>query len=333
MSVIYVKEQGCFVRKNGARIEVTKNDQKLLSFPVANLDGLTIIGNVQISTQTMVYLMENGVDISFFTFSGKFIGQALADSSKNIFLRFSQYDLYNNMEKRLDMAKIIIKNKIENQIYLVKKYRYKDDFSPREDMKKMQSLKDKVDTCKTANEILGMEGMCSNYYFSCFAHMVQCQVPFKGRNRRPPKDPVNVILSLAYTFLTKEVSGVLEAESFEVYLGFLHGIRYGRKSLALDMVEEFRQPVADRFVIRCFNRRIINEYDFEMEEDRVLLSEEGFRKFCMEYEKWMSQNNVNGKSFRQIIKRQGTALKKAVQYGNPYLPFNWREYNEVCDKL
>ena len=100
MSVIYVKEQGSFVRKTGERIEVMKNNQKLLSFPVANLDGLSIVGNIQISTQAMVYLMENGVDISIFSFSGKFIGQALADSSKNIFLRFSQYDLYHDMEKR-----------------------------------------------------------------------------------------------------------------------------------------------------------------------------------------------------------------------------------------
>lgn len=333
MSVIYVKEQGSFVRKTGERIEVMKNNQKLLSFPVANLDGLSIIGNIQISTQAMVYLMENGVDISIFSFSGKFIGQALADSSKNIFLRFSQYDLYHDMEKRLEMAKVIIKNKIKNQICLAKEYRYKDGFSPKGEIVKMQRLKEKVNACETPNEILGMEGMCSNYYFSCFAHMVQCRIPFKGRNRRPPRDPVNVILSLTYTFLTREVCGILEAESFEVYLGFLHGIRYGRKSLALDVVEEFRQPVADRFVIQCFNKRIMNEYDFEMEEDRVLLSEDGFRKFCMEYEKWMSKASVDGKSFRQILKRQGAELKRAVQYGNPYFPFQWGERYEICDQL
>lgn len=333
MSVLYVKEQGSFVHKVGERIEVTKNNQKLLSFPVANMEGLSIIGNVQISTQTLVYLMENGVDISIFTYSGRFIGQALADSSKNIFLRFSQYDLYQNLEKRLGMAKIIIKNKIENQMTLIRDYRYKDEFSPKEELEKMKRLKEKVDDCKTPNEILGMEGMCSNYYFSCFSHMVQCTIPFKGRNRRPPKDPVNVILSLAYTFLTREMCGILEAESFEVYLGFLHGIRYGRKSLALDIVEEFRQPIVDRFVINCFNRRVINESDFDMEEDRILLSEDGFRKFCIEYEKWMSRPETNGKNFRQIMKRQGASLKRAVQYGEPYLPFNWREHHEIRGKL
>lgn len=333
MSVIYVKEQGSYIRKSGERIEVIKNNQNLLSFPIANLDGLTIIGNVQISTQSMVYMMKNGVDISIFSFSGEFIGQALADSSKNIFLRFSQYDLYQDMEKRLDLAKIIVKNKIKNQMFLVKNYRYKDNYSPKEELIKMQRLKEKTDVCETSNEILGMEGMCSNYYFSCFAHMVQCRIPFKGRNRRPPKDPVNVILSLAYTFLTREVCGALEAESFEVYLGFLHGIRYGRKSLALDMVEEFRQPVVDRFVIHCFNRRIINEYDFEIEEGRILLNEDGFRKFCTEYEKWMCKASINGKSFRQIIRKQMVELKKAIQYGNAYLPFDWGERYETCNKL
>lgn len=115
-------------------------------------------------------------------------------------------------------------------------------------------------------------------YFSVFSHMLKSNVKFETRNRRPPKDPINVILSLGYTFLTKEVESVLALHSFEMYIGFLHGIRYGRKSLALDLVEEFRQPVVDRLVLRLFNKRILNEYDFETQEGRVLLLEEGFRK-------------------------------------------------------
>ncbi|MDO4340867.1 MAG: CRISPR-associated endonuclease Cas1 [Eubacteriales bacterium] len=332
MSVIYVKEQGAYIKKSGEKIDICKNNQKLLSFPVWNIDGLSIIGNIQISTQALVYLMENGVDVSIFSYSGRFVGQALADSSKNIFLRFAQYDLYQNMDMRLDMARTIVRNKISNQMQVIKKYRYKDGFSPKRELDKMGVLQNSLKDCKTPNEIMGVEGMCSNLYFSCFSHMINCRFEFKERNRRPPKDPVNVILSLGYTFLTREVCSVLEAESFEVYLGFLHGIRYGRKSLALDVVEEFRQPIVDRFVVRSFNKRVINEFDFEMEDQQVLLNEEGFKKFCREFEIWMTKTGSSSeRSFRQIIKMQIGQLKKAIQNKEPYVPYKWEEKDDICD--
>lgn len=325
MSTIYVKEQGAYIHKAGKRIEVTKNGRKLMSFPVANIEGISVIGNVQISTQALVSLMENGVNVSIFSYSGNLVGLAMADSSKNIFLRLSQYDAYQDIAARLRMAKRIVGNKIENQIQLMKKYRYKD-YSPKEKLKKIKKLQCSLENCNTLNEVLGIEGMCSNMYFSCFAHMVDCNFEFKGRSRRPPRDPINVILSLGYTFLTREVCVALETESFEVYLGFLHGIRYGRKSLALDIVEEFRQPIVDRFVIRSFNKRILNEFDFSLEEERVILCEDGFEKFCREFESWISGAGSNSKqTFRQIIRQQVAELKKALRNKEEYMPYRWEE--------
>ena len=113
-----------------------------------------------------------------------------------------------------------------------------------------------------------------------------------------------------------------------MYLGFLHGIRYGRKSLALDIVEEFRQPVADRFVLQMLNKRIINIYDFELiDNGGVYLREDGFRKFCLEYEKWMSgKNSASGeKSFRGCIRKQVSMLKKAICENQIYHPYSWEE--------
>ena len=334
MSVIYVKEQGSMIRKSGERIEIIKQNKKLLSFPIWNIDGISIVGNVQISTQALIYLMENGVDVSIFSYSGRYIGQAMADSSKNIFLRFAQYDIYQDKDSRMKMARIIISNKINNQICVIKKYHYKDGFTCEDEIKKMERLKTKLDKCEDTNEILGVEGMCSNLYFTCFAHMIDCNFTFERRNRRPPRDPINVILSLAYTFLTKEVCSALEAESFEVYLGFVHGIRYGRKSLALDIVEEFRQPVVDRFVVQSFNKRMINEYDFDLSEDQGVLNEDGFRKFCQEYEKWMVRTgSLSERSFRQIIKKQVSILKKSIQNQTDYIPFDWEKEYGICSKL
>ena len=175
-------------------------------------------------------------------------------------------------------------NKIGNQLNIIENHRWEDYPQWRDDAAQIRRLKDKVSDAETANELLGIEGMSSNIYFRSFGHMFHCDFEFRGRNRRPPKDPINVIISLGYTFLTKEICSALEAESFEPYLGFLHGIRYGRKSLALDIIEEFRQPVVDRMALKMFNKRMLSNYDFETEDDCVILNTDGFRKFCSEYE-------------------------------------------------
>lgn len=325
MAVIYIKEQGTSVQKKGGRISVSKGGQSLMEFPVSNVEGIALMGNVQVTAQALHFLLQQGIDISHYTYGGHYLGQTAAESSKNIFLRFSQYELYNEKEKRLNFARNIVANKIENQLSVIRNYRWEDYPQWKDDAEQISRIKQKIRSAETANELLGIEGMCSNIYFRAFGHMFLCDFEFHGRNRRPPRDPINVIISLGYTFLTKEICSVLEAESFEPYLGFLHGIRYGRKSLALDMIEEFRQPVTDRMALKMFNKRMLSQYDFEMEGDRVILSTDGFRKFCAEYEKWMTGKAAGAGSpgFRGIIRKQAACLKQCIQKGTEYVPFRF----------
>lgn len=326
MTVMYVKEQGAYIRKKNACIVVEKGSQTLLQIPAANLENIAVIGNVQVTSQALHMLLEMGVDINYFSFSGKYLGHVAAESSKNVFLRLAQYEMYHNLEARLRLAKRIVDNKILNQIQMVEKYSFEDKtYEWRADVEKMKDYRTKLIGKQTSNEVLGIEGICSQIYFGAYGKMFKCEYEFHGRNRRPPRDPINVIISLGYTFLTKEVCSALEAESFEMYIGFLHGIRYGRKSLALDIVEEFRQPVVDRLAIRLFNKRMITEFDFSVEEDSVLLNEDGFKKFCREFERWMVDKSFAGgeMAFRSRIKSQVTQLKKAVQTGADYFPFRW----------
>ena len=324
MAVIYIKEQGAVIQKKGGRIAVSKNAQPLMEFPVSNIDGIALMGNVQVTAQALHFLMQQGIDISHYTYGGQYLGQTAAESSKNIFLRLSQYELYNNETRRLEMAAAIVANKISNQLCIIRRHRWEGCPEWKKDAEQIRKLQEKISTAETANELLGIEGMCSNIYFRMFGRMFCCDFEFHGRNRRPPRDPINVIISLGYTFLTKEICSALEAESFEPYLGFLHGIRYGRKSLALDIVEEFRQPVIDRMALKMFNKRTLSKYDFENGEDRVILNTDGFRKFCTEYEKWMTgKGSGEDKSgFRRIIRRQVGSLKQCIQKGTLYVPFS-----------
>lgn len=324
MAVIYVKEQGAYIKKVSERIVVEKNNVRLAEIHVQSITDLSIIGNVQITTQAMHLLMENGVDIAFFSYSGNYLGQVAAESSKNVFLRFCQYELYQNLERRLEFARTIASGKIHNQIAVIRGFNWKEtgyDYGP--DIKELQRLQALLHHKKTSNEIMGVEGIASNVYFACFSHMFKSEMKFVKRSRRPPRDPVNVILSLAYTLLTKEVTAALDSESFETYLGFLHGIRYGRKSLGLDIVEEFRQPAVDRLVVTLFNKRMISEMDFEQQEDKIVLTEDGFKKFCREYEKWMKKpvSANDRRSFRNIIRTQVAELKKAVRNKENYVPY------------
>lgn len=334
MTVIYIREQGAYVQKKGGRIAVTQKMQVLLEFPVSNVDGIALMGNVQISSQALQFLLQQGVDISYYSFDGRYLGQTAAESSKNIFLRFSQYELYKDERRRLEFAKRIVKNKIENQIFLIKGYRWERDSKWQEDAEQIQKIKQKIDSVETTGELLGIEGMCSNIYFRAFGRMFRCEFVFPGRNRRPPKDPINVIISLGYTLLTKEICSALEAESFEPYLGFLHGIRYGRKSLALDLIEEFRQPIVDRMALKLFNKQMLSKYDFDIEGGRIILNTEGFRRFCLEYEKWMSGNSEFGEKtgYRNRIRTQIKQLKECIQKGTVYIPVNM-ENMDVGSKL
>lgn len=327
MSVIYIKEQGAYIKKADRRIKVEKNGRELADIPLHTISSLSVMGNVQITTQTLHMLMKEGIDVSFFTYSGNYVGQIAAESSKNIFLRFAQYESYQNIETRMQLAKTIVRNKVNNQMEIIRQFNWKGaEYDYTKDITQMQNHLMSLDEKTTSNEIMGVEGICSAVYFTCYGHMFKCRVKFDGRNRRPPKDPINIILSLAYTLLTKEVAAVLASESFEPYLGFLHGIRYGRKSLSLDIVEEFRQPVVDRLVLRLFNKQILSEYDFTCEEERIILTEDGFKKFCTEYEKWMKQpsGSTDNRSFRGIIRQQAALLKHAVKENCQYVPYEWR---------
>ena len=327
MSVLYVKEQGAYVKKCGKRIQVEKDGQRLADLPVFQVTNINIVGNVQVTTQALHFLMQEGIDVSYLKRFGAYIGHMAADSSKNIFLRLAQHEWYRSVDRRLDMARRIVENKVQIQIALIRSFRWnQDEYDHKNDLREMERVLKSLKEKETSNEIMGVEGICSAIYFRAYGHMFRCKIEFHGRNRRPPKDPINVMLSLTYTFLTKEVAAVLEAESFETYLGFLHGIRYGRKSLALDLVEEFRQPVADRLVLRLFNKQMMSEYDFDLEEERVLLREKSFQKFCVEYEKWMTQpvSEADGRSFREILKEQISKLKKAVREQKEYVPYSWR---------
>ncbi len=171
----------------------------------------------------------------------------------------------------------------------------------------------------------GIEGQGAACYYRQFARMLQ-DVPFPGRKKHPSTDPVNALLSLGYVILTNEVSAALEARGFDPGIAFFHGLRYGRKSLALDVVEPFRQPVVDRLTLRLFNRRQFGPADFEGGERGLRLSPEGFKEYlgCYDQQLRSPSEGQGTPSWRQRIVEQAAALQKMVMSGEAGPLYMWR---------
>lgn len=322
MSILYLTEQGAVLRQAGERVVVEKDGVKLLDVPLFKVDAILIYGMAQVTTQALSMLLEAGIELAFLTMGGKLKGQLTPPKAKNVVLRMKQYRRATESGFALGMAKGIVRGKVENGLAALRRFRYNHPEVEMADcemrMKEaLISLERKTET----QTVLGVEGIAAVAYFDGLARMCLGELKFKGRNRRPPQDPINALLSLGYVLIGNELASLLDGMGFDPYIGFLHGIDYGRQSLALDMAEEFRCPVVDRFTLYLTNRNMLRADDFEARDGGVYLKQEGLKRFFAEYEKWMNAKNRAGRSFRDISKAQAQQMAKAITEGEEYIPY------------
>jgi CRISPR-associated protein Cas1 len=177
---------------------------------------------------------------------------------------------------------------------------------------------------------MGREGIGAAIYFKVYGRMFTNELRFEVRSRRPPKDPVNALLSLGYMLLTNEVVALVSAHGMDAYLGFLHGIDYGRPALALDLVEEFRHPFIDRFTLNLINNEILKRDDFQTKTDGgVYLNEVAFKQYLKLYgarirEPMILEASDQKLSFRDLIQRQVQTMMHTIKFKLPYKPFRMR---------
>lgn len=326
MSTLYLTEQGTVLRKKERRLLVTKDDEVIKEILGFNLERVLIFGNVQITSQAMAFLLEAGIETSLLSSHGKFRGRLAPVESKNVFLRIAQYERYLDEEFCVGYAKTVVEAKIKNGEKLIKRFLYNHPEINLDDILNIMEMGLKELSNKTnVASIRGIEGKTTAAYFRALGKMFLGELKFTTRTRRPPKDPINALLSLGYTLLTNELLSILCAVGFDPYIGFFHGIDYGRPSLALDIVEEFRHPVIDHFTLNLINHRILTGADFESrEEDGIYLTDGGRRKYFVHYEKMIvnpfkySSNTV---SYRTLFKIQAHKLMGAIQRKEKYHPF------------
>ena len=167
MSIFYVKEQGSYIKKSGEHLNIEKNNQVLMTLPIHAMSSLSVIGNVQVTTQALQAMMKEGIDINYFSYSGELLGSVSSNSSKNIFLRFNQYTRYLNQMERIEIARDIVRGKINNQIKVLERFHWETVAgNAKEELHQLKQLVPLIDTKKTNNQLMGIEGSAGNIYFA-----------------------------------------------------------------------------------------------------------------------------------------------------------------------
>lgn len=264
MAVVYIADQGASVSKKGDRLYVYKGAILQKWFHTKDISSLILVGNIALSSQTLTYLLKLRIDTVFLTYYGRYKGRLISEFGKNIALRISQFKSLSELANREELAALYIRGKICNMQRQLALRRKKNAHPTLADaILKNAAILERLQTGTPDLDILrGFEGIAAKNYFSTFPHLIyQPAFTFTGRNRRPPKDEVNALLSLGYTFLMNQVMCAANICGLDPYYGALHDLSYGRQSLVLDIMEEFR-PLVDNMVITLINRKEIRPEHF-----------------------------------------------------------------------
>jgi CRISP-associated protein Cas1 len=289
MGTVYVVQDDAFIGKTDERLRVTAQKQTLLDVPLIKIDGVVVLGRATISPAALMELLERKIPLTFLSGTGKYLGSLEPPLTKNIFVRSAQWQAAKLEPQRIThVVQGFIRGKLKNyRNALLRSLRDHPEIAIQSDIEMLEHAIAPIATTSEVNSLRGLEGAGSAAYFGCFGKLIRAEgFTFKHRNRRPPTDPVNALLSFGYALLLHDVQSAVNIAGFDPYLGYLHTERYGRPSLALDLMEEFRPLVVDAMVLAALNRRVLTPQDFVTEpiSGAVSLTDEGRKTFLRLYE-------------------------------------------------
>jgi CRISPR-associated protein Cas1 len=285
---MYVQEQGSTVGKIGDELRISSKKVVLKSVRIMDVSQLILLGNAQATEQTLRELCYRGIPICHMSYGGWFYGITTGMTHKNVELRQKQFSVAGNSNASLELAKKFVESKIINCRTILRR-NYKD--IPGSALKRLADLADEALKARNSGELLGIEGTAARVYFMHFKGMLKPEsarklaFDFNERNRRPPRDPINALLSFVYSMMAKDFTVTLLSVGFDPYMGFYHVPKYGRPALSLDMMEEFRPIIGDSVVIGLLNNEQIKEEDFIKRAGSCALTDKARKEVILAYEK------------------------------------------------
>lgn len=289
LNTLYITSENSYLSLDGENIVIYEDTQELGRVPLHNLEGIVSFGYRGTSPALMGACADRNISLCYLTPQGKFLARVTGKIRGNVVLREQQYASSNNEQVSLEIAKNCILGKVYNARWVLE--RASRDHSMQIDVehvkKASEMLKNSLVLIKNStskDELRGYEGKAASIYFEVFDELILQQKKdfiFQGRNKRPPLDKMNAMLSFVYTLLTNMVTSALECVGLDPCVGYLHTERPGRYSLALDMMEELRAVLADRFVLSLVNKRMITSKNFTQKENGAVLLDEDGRKIIL----------------------------------------------------
>lgn len=316
---MYVQEHRARVSKKGETLEVSVEDTVVARARLIDVSQLVLMGSVYITTPCLHELMKREIPVTWHSFGGWFLGHTHGIGHKNVELRIAQYRASFDKHVCLQLAKGVVRAKILNSRTLMRR-NWRGEQSPDSAITDLKRFADQASRAGSLDELLGIEGAAAATYFGRFASLIKradggdtLNFDFTRRNRRPPADPVNALLSYAYTLLVRSWAVTLSAVGLDPYFGFYHQPRYGRPALALDMMEPFRPLIADSSVLTAINNGEVKPSDFLRVGDSVNLTTDGRKRFIAAFERRMSQEVTHplfgyALSYRRLLEVQARLL-------------------------
>lgn len=305
MGTVYITNPDAFIGKTDERLKVRAEKETLLDVPLIKVDGLVVLGRATVSQAVVMELLERKIPLSFLTQTGRYLGRLEPELTKNIFVRRAQWQAAGETPQAIHIVQAMIRGKLKNyRSSLLRTQRDNEGVNLSKQISILEDTIAPINQTHSINSLRGLEGAGSAAYFKAFPAMIRvADFTFNQRVRRPPTDPVNALLSLGYALLRHDIQSALNIVGFDPYLGYLHVERYGRPSLALDLMEEFRPLVVDAMVLSALNKRAIalDQFVAEPLSNAVSLTKEGLKVFLRLYEQ-----KKQSKFKHPVLKRQCT---------------------------
>jgi len=336
-NTIYVMTQGSYLFKDGETIAISVDRAVRARIPMHLIQSVVGFGEVSMSPFLMHALADKGISVTYLTLTGRLLCRVDAPTSGNVLLRRAQYRIADDKEKMLPISRAMVAGKIQNsRTFLLRASRdlseENNKIKVRLAIEELEKALFGLERATNIDEIRGFEGYAAERYFNVFALLIKqnsAEFPFTNRNRRPPLDPVNAMLSFSYSLLLNDCVAALTSVGLDPSVGFLHTERPGRPSLALDLMEEFRALFVDRLVVRLINRREISPSGFSIREGgAVEMDDETRKKVIDSYQERKKELTIHPllsqeTSFGLIPFLQARILARHIrgdlEYYNPYL--------------
>lgn len=339
LNTLYITSEDLFLSCSNDNVVVNRGDEVTARFPLLNLEGIVTFSYAGATPALMGECARRGIQLTFMTPNGRFLARVNGMSQGNVLLRREQYRIADNEARSCIIARNMITGKAFNCRWVLERalrdhaLRINQD-SVKEASERLRLAISQIQQVEELDLLRGLEGEAAVQYFRVFDELILSQKAdfiFDGRNRRPPQDNVNAMLSFAYSLLANDCAAALEANGLDAYVGFLHQDRPGRKSLALDLEEELRAPFADRLVLTLINNRMIQDKHFDRQESGAVLLNDAGRKLFLKHWQEKKRDEITHPFLKEkmpwglVPHVQALLLARCIRGDlDAYPPFLWK---------